>query len=123
MLLPGVLLGATWLTGPVFGAGCVVLYWLALRRGESRSSVSLGGALLFMLAPTDAAARRSSRGYVVDRTRVRRRLCRAVLACVAARGVSIHCLVRCRAPFHARAVHGVHGRLAHEPRDDALLVM
>lgn len=51
MLVPGVILGATWLTGPVFGAVAVVLFWFLMREIEPRSSVALGAAVLFALAP------------------------------------------------------------------------
>lgn len=51
MLLPGTLLGLTWLTGPVFGAAAVLLFWFLAREIEPRRSVALGAAMLFALAP------------------------------------------------------------------------
>lgn len=54
MLLPGVLLNATWLTGPLFGAASVALYWRLALRVDSRPAVALGATLLFGLAPFTA---------------------------------------------------------------------
>ncbi len=51
MLTPGVLLGAPWLTGPVFGALSVAVYWQIVRSAEPRHSVSLGAAMLLAFAP------------------------------------------------------------------------
>jgi hypothetical protein len=51
MLTPGVLLGVAWLTGPVFGALSVAVYWQIVRNAESRQTVSLGAAILFAFAP------------------------------------------------------------------------
>jgi hypothetical protein len=54
MLLPGVLLNAAWLVGPVFGACSVILFWHIARENEARPSVALGATLLFALAPFTA---------------------------------------------------------------------
>ena len=51
MLLPGVLAGAAWLTGPVFGAVAVVAYWRLVRSTEASPSVALGAAALLAIAP------------------------------------------------------------------------
>jgi hypothetical protein len=51
MLLPGVLLGAVWLTGPVFGAIAVIAYWRLVRATEASPSIALGAATLFAIAP------------------------------------------------------------------------
>lgn len=51
MLLPGVLLGVPWLTGPVFGAVAVGAFWRLVRSTEASPSVALGAAVLFALAP------------------------------------------------------------------------
>ncbi len=51
MLLPGVLLGATWLTGPVFGAIAVVAVWFLVRSTEDTPSIALGAASLLCVAP------------------------------------------------------------------------
>ncbi len=51
MLLPGVLLGAPWLTGPVCGAVAVVAFWHAARAMEPRPAVAVGAALLMAFAP------------------------------------------------------------------------
>src|SRR5687768_3945921 len=50
MLLPGVLAGAVWLTGPVFGAVTVVAFWFLVRSTESPST-ALGAAALLTVAP------------------------------------------------------------------------
>jgi Dolichyl-phosphate-mannose-protein mannosyltransferase len=54
MLLPGVLMGAAWLTGPVFGALSAGIYWRLIRTCEPHRGVALGAALLFALAPFTA---------------------------------------------------------------------
>jgi dolichyl-phosphate-mannose-protein mannosyltransferase len=54
MLLPGVLLGVPWLTGPVFGAMSAAVYWRLMHDYEPRRTVALGAALLFALAPFTA---------------------------------------------------------------------
>jgi hypothetical protein len=54
MLLPGVIFGATWLTGPVFGGLSAVTYWQLAREVEPRPTVALGATLLFALAPFTA---------------------------------------------------------------------
>jgi len=51
MLLPGVLAGAAWLTGPVFGAIAVVAFWRLVRVTEESPSIALGAAILFSVAP------------------------------------------------------------------------
>jgi hypothetical protein len=50
MLLPGVIAGMAWLTGPIFGAIAVVAFWRLVRSTES-PSVALGAATLFGMAP------------------------------------------------------------------------
>ena len=50
MLLPGVMAGVAWLTGPIFGAIAVVAFWRLVRSTES-PSVALGAATLFGMAP------------------------------------------------------------------------
>ena len=54
MLVPGILVGAPWLVGPVFGAVTAGLYWVIVRKVEARPSVSLGAAALFVAAPFTA---------------------------------------------------------------------
>ena len=51
MLLPGVLAGAAWLTGPVFGAIAVVAFWYLVRSMDPSPSVALGAATLLAVAP------------------------------------------------------------------------
>jgi hypothetical protein len=51
MLLPGVLLDATWLVGPLAGAAAVVMYWQLARRTETSPSRALGATVLFTAAP------------------------------------------------------------------------
>lgn len=50
MLLPGVLAGVPWLTGPAFGVVSVVAYWQLVRSTE-QPGTAVGSALLFALAP------------------------------------------------------------------------
>ena len=50
MLLPGVLAGMVWLTGPVFGAIAVVAFWSLVRRTDA-PGVALGAAVLLAIAP------------------------------------------------------------------------
>lgn len=50
MLVPGVLAGAPWLTGPMFGAIAIVAFWHLVRRTES-PSVALGAAVLLAVTP------------------------------------------------------------------------
>ncbi len=50
MLLPGVLVDAAWLTGPVFGRIAVVAFWHLVRSTESPST-ALGAAALLTVAP------------------------------------------------------------------------
>jgi hypothetical protein len=54
MLLPGVLVGATWVTGPVMGACSAVLCWLLVREVEPRPAAALGASVLFAAAPFTA---------------------------------------------------------------------
>lgn len=51
MMVPAVLLGREWLTGPLFGAASVALFAAILPRIEPRPGVRLGALLLFALAP------------------------------------------------------------------------
>jgi hypothetical protein len=51
MLVPGVIAGAAWLTGPVFGAIAVVSCWLLVRKTEVTPGTALGAAALFAFAP------------------------------------------------------------------------
>jgi hypothetical protein len=51
MLLPGVLIGAPWIMGPLWGALSAALYWALVRNVEPRPTVALGAAMLFALAP------------------------------------------------------------------------
>jgi 4-amino-4-deoxy-L-arabinose transferase-like glycosyltransferase len=50
MLLPGVMAGVAWLTGPVFGAIAVMAYWRLVRSTET-AAVALGAAVLLAIAP------------------------------------------------------------------------
>jgi hypothetical protein len=54
MLLPGVLAGMTWLTGPVFGSVAVIAFWLLVRRTEASPSIALGATMLLAFAPFTA---------------------------------------------------------------------
>lgn len=56
MLVPGVLLGATWLVGPVAGALCVALFWVLLGRTDPLSSIGWrrSATILFAVAPFGA---------------------------------------------------------------------
>jgi hypothetical protein len=51
MLVPGVLAGAAWLTGPVFGAIAVMAFWFLVRSTEETASIALGAAALLCVAP------------------------------------------------------------------------
>lgn len=51
MMVPGVLLHAPWITGPVAGAVTAALFWGVVRRIEPRATVSLGASLLMAFAP------------------------------------------------------------------------
>lgn len=51
MLVPGVIMGMAWLTGPAFGAIAVVAFWRLVRSTEESPGVALGAAVLFALAP------------------------------------------------------------------------
>ena len=50
MLLPGLMAGVAWLTGPFFGAIAVVAFWRLVRKTES-PGVALGAACLLAVAP------------------------------------------------------------------------
>jgi len=56
MLVPGVLLGATWLTGPLAGALCVGLFWVLARHTDPLASVAWRryATVLFAIAPFGA---------------------------------------------------------------------
>lgn len=56
MLVPGVLIGATWVMGPLFGALCVFLFWVLLGRTDPLASVAWRRATtaLFAIAPWGA---------------------------------------------------------------------
>lgn len=51
MLLPGVMAGVEWMTGPVFGAVAVVAYWRLVRSTEASPAIALGAAALLAIAP------------------------------------------------------------------------
>jgi len=51
MLLPGVIVGAVWLVGPVCGAVAVVAFWYLSPRLDPRPTVALGATLIFAFAP------------------------------------------------------------------------
>ena len=51
MLVPGVVLGMAWLTGPLFGAIAVAAFWHLVRNTEESPGVALGAATLLALAP------------------------------------------------------------------------
>jgi hypothetical protein len=51
MFVPGVLLGAPWLVGPVCGAISVVAFWWLLRAIEPAPAVRVGATLLLAVAP------------------------------------------------------------------------
>lgn len=51
LLLPGVWLGAAWLSGPVTGALGVRVFWSIVTRTEGRIGVALSATLLFAFAP------------------------------------------------------------------------
>jgi hypothetical protein len=51
MLAIGVLLGASWIVGPLCGAATVLAYSIFLRHAEPRRGVALGALLLFAFAP------------------------------------------------------------------------
>jgi hypothetical protein len=51
MLLPGVMAGAAWLTGPVLGSVAVVAFWRLVRSTEASPAVALGAGVLFAIAP------------------------------------------------------------------------
>lgn len=56
LLVPGVLLGATWIIGPLIGAACVYLFWMLLGRTDPLASVAWRRATtgLFAFAPWGA---------------------------------------------------------------------
>lgn len=51
MLVPGILAGVPWLTGPVCGALAVAVFWFLVRRTESTPGAALGAVVLFGAAP------------------------------------------------------------------------
>jgi len=51
MLVPGVMAGMAWLTGPVFGAIAVVAFWWFVRRPGESPGVALGAAALLAVTP------------------------------------------------------------------------
>jgi hypothetical protein len=51
MLVPGVMAGIAWLTGPVFGAVAVVAFWWFVRGTEESPGVALGAAALLAVTP------------------------------------------------------------------------
>ena len=50
MLVPGVLAGVPWLTGPIFGAVAVIAFWHLVRATEP-PAVALGATVLMVLSP------------------------------------------------------------------------
>lgn len=51
LMVPAVVLGVSWIVGPVFGAVSVAAFWGIVRRVEERRGVALAAALLFAFAP------------------------------------------------------------------------
>ena len=51
MLLPGVVAGVAWLSGPVFGTIAVVAFWYLARSTEETPAIALGAAGLLCIAP------------------------------------------------------------------------
>lgn len=51
MLVPGVMLGAPWLVGPICGALSVLSFWLLAPSLDPRPTVRLGATLVFSCAP------------------------------------------------------------------------
>jgi hypothetical protein len=51
MLVPGVMAGMAWVTGPVFGAIAVVAFWRMVRKTEASPAIALGAAALLAVAP------------------------------------------------------------------------
>jgi asparagine N-glycosylation enzyme membrane subunit Stt3 len=51
MLVPGVMAGMAWMTGPVFGAIAVVAFWRMVRKTEVSPAIALGAASLLAVAP------------------------------------------------------------------------
>ncbi|NUQ11078.1 MAG: hypothetical protein HUU26_01955 [Gemmatimonadaceae bacterium] len=51
MLVPGVLTGRPWLTGPVFGAVAVVAWWRLARASERSPGIALGATMLMAASP------------------------------------------------------------------------
>ncbi|MEP7345353.1 MAG: phospholipid carrier-dependent glycosyltransferase, partial [Gemmatimonadaceae bacterium] len=51
MLLPGVVVGAVWLVGPVCGALAAAAFWYLMPRLDQRPSVALGATLVFAFSP------------------------------------------------------------------------
>lgn len=56
MLVPGVLVGATWLVGPLVGAACVWLFWMLLRSVEPTATPRFRVATTLLFACTPFAA-------------------------------------------------------------------
>jgi hypothetical protein len=54
MLVPGVIAGQEWLTGPVFGTVAVLAFWRLVRSTEDSGARAMGAALLFAAAPFTA---------------------------------------------------------------------
>ncbi len=68
MLLPGVLAGAPWLVGPVFGAITVAFFWHFARELEGDGTVALLATLLLALAPFSAFMAGSHMNHVTTTT-------------------------------------------------------
>ena len=73
LLVPGVWLGAPWLVGPALGGVSVALFWAIVRRSGASAAVSLGGVVVFALAPFMAFMAASHMNHVGT-------LCLALLA-------------------------------------------
>ena len=68
MIVPGVLIGAEWLVGPLFGATTVLLFARLLRRLEPAAGTALAALLLFALAPFVAFMSGSLMNHVTSLT-------------------------------------------------------
>ncbi len=51
IMLPAVVLGVSWIVGPLFGAVSTVVFWGLVRQVESRPTIAFGAAVLFAFAP------------------------------------------------------------------------
>lgn len=51
LMIPAVVLGISWIVGPLFGAISASLFWGLVRRIESRPAVALAATLLFAFSP------------------------------------------------------------------------